>query len=119
MIAVEQAAKDIILCRASGFLTKEDYETALPELERAIERSEGRPRVLILLEDFRGWQLDALWQELRFDLKHRKDFERIAVVGDSRLQDWGTRLSRPFFAAEMRYFSRAELPEAEAWLSAR
>jgi len=43
--------------------------------------------------------------------------DRVAIVGDRAWQEWGTRLSKPFFKAEMRYFERDKAADARAWLT--
>lgn len=117
MIEIEHSPDgDMIVVRASGTLTTKDYESAIPELEHAMELSNGPLRILMRLEDFRGWEIGALWRELEFDLKYRGDFGRIAVLGDSALEKWGTTLSAPFAKAEMRYFAIDRENEALEWL---
>lgn len=117
MIEIEHRRdQDVIVLRASGTLTTQDYENAIPELEHALELSEGPLRVMIRLEDFRGWEIGALWRELEFDLKYRGDFGRIAVIGETELEDWGTSLSAPFARADMRFFPSNRASEAETWL---
>jgi hypothetical protein len=98
---------------ARGKLTHEDYERVVPRLEIAIEKA-GKLRVLIRLEDFSGWTPASLLDEVRFDVRHRNDFEKVAVVGGSRWERVATRLSAPFFSGEVRFFERED--EAEAWL---
>lgn len=118
MITIEHSREtDRIVVRASGRLTTQDYEDAVPELEHALDLAEGPLRVMIRLEDFRGWDIGAIWRELEFDLKYRGDFGRIAIVGESRLEDWATALSAPFAKARMRFFPTEREAEAEAWLS--
>ena len=117
MITIEHHHAGYLVCRASGKLSKADYDAAVPEIENALSLGDGPTRILIVLEDFRGWDIPGLWEELKFDVKHGQDFGRIAVVGDSRLEEWGTRLSRPFFGAEVRYFDLDDVEEARAWLS--
>ena len=115
MLTLSQTEDGFVAMKATGELTKEDYDSFVPAFERIAEAK--RPlRILIELEDFRGWTLGALWEELKFDITHQDDLGRVAIVGDRAWEDWGTRLSKPFFKAEMRYFDRAQLAEAEAWL---
>lgn len=117
MISIEHDRDEYLVCRASGKLTRSDYEAAIPELENELKIS-GRPlRMLIVMEDFRGWEMGALWEDLRFDIRRGDDFDRIAIVGNSRAAEWGTRLARPFFSAEIRHFSEDDRPMAEAWLA--
>jgi len=117
MIQIEHSRdQDVIVIRASGTLTTKDYEDAIPEIEHALEVSKGPPRVMIRLEDFRGWEIGALWRELEFDLKYRGDFGRIAVIGETELEDLATSLSAPFAKADMRFFPSDQATEAETWL---
>jgi hypothetical protein len=117
VITIELDEKKFIVLRASGRLTQADYEAAVPEIENALTLR-GKPlRLMVRLEDFRGWHLRALWDELRFDARHHDDLGRIAVVGDARWQEWGTKLSKPFFGCERRYFDWDEMDRAKAWLS--
>jgi hypothetical protein len=106
----------MIRMKASGTITRDDVQRFIPEFER-VARSKGPVRMMIELEDFQGWNFGGLWEDLKFDMQHQSDMGRIAIVGDKRWQDLGTRLSKPFFKAEMRYFDRNELEQAESWLS--
>lgn len=117
MIVVEfDRPNGFIIVRASGVLTANDYKSAVPEIEHAIELS-GRPlRVFLRLEDFRGWEVKALWEELKFDLRHRRDTGRVAVIGDTKLEEWGTGAAATFAKAEMRFFSYDQEAEARRWL---
>jgi hypothetical protein len=117
MITIEHLSdRDMIIIRAAGTLTTKDYEAAVPELQHAIELSDGPLRVLLRLEDFAGWEIGALWREIEFDLKYRNDFGRIAVLGNSTLEEWGTTLSAPFTKADMQFFSTDQESEAYEWL---
>jgi len=116
MITIEHD-RDYLVCRVAGRLSRKDYQAAIPELENALALAKRPLRLLIVLEDFHGWEIGGLWEELRFDVRHKDDFGRIAVVGDSKLEQWGTYFSKPFFGAEMRYFDWNDRGEAEAWLA--
>lgn len=115
MLEVEHK-DEITICRAGGKLTKNDYDAAMPEIEHEIEQAERPLRMLIQLEDLQGWEIGALWEDLKFDARHYDDFGRIAVLGDSDVERWGTVLSKPFTGAEVKYFDRADRAAAEAWL---
>ena len=41
-------------------------------------------RVLFDMTDFEGWESGAMWEEIKFDLRHFADIERLAVVGDTK-----------------------------------
>ena len=51
-------------------------------------------------------------------MRHARQIERCAVVGDSAWEDWMTKLSRPIFSrAEIRFYDIAELDEAWGWIN--
>lgn len=117
MFEVEHDHDAFLVCRLSGKLTKSDYHAMIPELENAMQLRTRPVRLLIVLEDFRGWEFDALWEDLKFGMKHRNDFDRIAVVGHSKAQKWGTWLSRPLIGGKVRFYDIGRRSAAEAWLS--
>ena len=105
---------DFVEFEVSGTLTGDDYDRLVPELERlAAER--GPLQMYIELHDFDGWMPAGLLKDLRFDAKHQGDMERIAVVGETRWEEWATRLSQPFLKADMRFFSLGEAEAARRW----
>jgi hypothetical protein len=106
----------VVALRVSGKLLHEDYEALVPKLEAAIEKH-GAIRCLIDVTEFDGIELRAVWDELRFDLKHAADVSRCAVVGDRAWERWVTAAARPVFRnAEVRFFERADLEQAAAWV---
>lgn len=102
---------------ARGTLTAEDYDRLIPELER-LAAEHGPLRIYIELNDFSGWTPAALWRDIKFDARHQDEMERIAVVGEKRAEEWGTKVSKPFLKAEMRFFAREDAAEARRWLLA-
>lgn len=117
MLTIETKDPGLVVVKVSGTLHKEDYDRFVPAFDR-LRRERGPVRLLIELDDFRGWDLPGLWEDLRFDTTHQDDMGRVAVVGENVWQEWGTRLSTPFFKAEMRYFDHDRSAEARAWLLA-
>jgi stage II sporulation SpoAA-like protein len=113
----EKADGKLLVICASGKLTKEDYERFLPEIERLIGRH-GKIRVEFDMRDFHGWTAGALWEDMKFDLKHFRDIERLAMVGDRAWEHAMAVFCRPFTTAQIRYFDRAKADLAEAWIEA-
>jgi universal stress protein A len=106
---------NIFAVRATGKLTHADYQQFLPELENLINEH-GKISLLMELENFSGWEIAAVKDDLQFGLKHNHDFEKIALVGDKTWQQWMVLMSKPFVKGEIRYFSRIELQTAWDWL---
>jgi hypothetical protein len=70
------------------------------------------------MEDFDGWTAKALWSDVKFDFKHRNDFEKVAMVGRKDWMDWMTQLMKPFTSAEIKFFELEEQAAARAWINA-
>jgi len=109
----ERGAGNVLGVKASGKLTHKDYEDLIPRLEALIHEY-GKVRMLFELEDCRGWELGAAWDDVKFTLKHGGDVERCAVVGEKKWQEIMTKLAKPFF--RVRYFDKAQLEEAWQWV---
>ena len=112
----EESRKNIVAVRATGKLGKADYEHFVPEVERLIKQ-EGKIRLLFEMHDFHGWEPTALWEDIKFDVKHFADIERIAMVGEEKWEQWMASFCRPFTSAAIRYFDQAQAAEARTWIA--
>ena len=101
------------LC-ARGALEKRDYEKVVPELEAAAKHQ--KLRVLVKLEGFRGWKPNAIVDELRYDIRHHGDFEKVAIVGEKKIEELATKVSKPFFSGDVRFFQ--DETAARQWVKA-
>jgi hypothetical protein len=99
-------------------LTRSDYERFVPQIERLIERH-GKINFVARLVDLDGVEVAALWEDLKFDVKHYDDVERVAIVGDRRWMEWMAQFCKPFTTAEVEYFTPERFDEAVAWASGR
>lgn len=70
--------------KMSGKLHDEDYKTFVPLVEDAVAK-EGKIRLLAQFHDFHGWDMHALWDDIKFSTKHCLDVERIALVGEKNV----------------------------------
>ena len=100
----------------TGKLTKEDYEQFVPATEKLIKEY-GKIRILFVMHDFHGWSAGALWEDIKFDLKHFTHIERLAIVGESKWEHGMAIFCRPFTTAKMRYFDIAKIEEAREWIN--
>ncbi len=101
--------------KLSGKLHDEDYEAFVPAVDAAIA-AEGKVRLLAHFENFQGWDLHAAWDDLKFGIKHYSDFERVAMVGDRKWEEWMARFCKPFTRASVKYFDASEIEVAWSWL---
>ena len=111
----EENGGKLVAVQVTGKLVKADYERCVPELDR-LTRQHGKLCLLFELTDFHGWEAGALWDEIKLDVKHFADIERLAVVGDKRWEHDMMTFYKPFTKATIRYFDQANAAEARKWL---
>jgi hypothetical protein len=112
----EQDAGETLIVHAIGTLTKSDYERFEREFEYQVCQH-GSLHVLVDLTGFHGLEAGALWDEVKFDMKHFADIERLAVVGDKQWQHSMTTFFKPFTKATVHYFDfDSVFAEARKWL---
>ena len=110
------ASGKMLEVRISGKLTKEAYAKLVPVVDAQIKEF-GKVRILLILDDFHGWTLGALWEDTKFDLKHWRDIERLAIVGESKWEEGMATFCKPFTSAKIKYFDHAKLDEARKWIA--
>ena len=114
---LEQHADRLCVLRIGGELKKSELDAAQAEFVEKIAGA-GTVKLLVLLENFTGWERDEAWGDTDFFFSHRNDFERIAVVGNRRyeaqvLAFTGAGLRK----GPVKFFSETGESEARAWLA--
>jgi hypothetical protein len=102
--------------RLSGKLHDEDYKRFVPLVEAELAK-EATVNVLAQFHDFHGWDLRALWDDIKFSTTHCSKIKRIALVGDKTWEKWMAVVCKPFTRASVRYFDAADFEAAKAWLA--
>ncbi len=120
MIKVMPESKgNVLILEAEGKLTDRDYKDVLiPRLESIIGEH-GKARLLLDRGDeFHGWDAAALWDDAHFGIAHRKDFEKMGVIGGPKWVEWGLKLAALAISGEIRSFPSSEREEALRWINA-
>lgn len=102
--------------KMSGKLHDEDYKKFVPMIDNAIAK-DGKVRLLALFHDFHGWDMHALWDDIKFSTTHCTKIERIALVGEKNWEKWMAMVCKPFTMAKVRYFDVSQQDAAWAWLA--
>jgi hypothetical protein len=105
----------ILEVQASGKLAHGDYERFAAEVDRLV-KEHGMVSVLFDMVDFHGWTPRALWDDIRLDIRHFGEMERMAMVGDKKWEKRMSLLFRPFTPARVRYYDRSKMDEARDWV---
>jgi len=102
--------------KLSGKLHDEDYRTFVPAVDNAVAE-QGKVRMLAVFHDFQGWDVQALWDDIKFSTTHCTKIERIALVGDKSWERGMAAVCKPFTMASIKYFDAADIDAAKAWLA--
>ena len=107
----------LCVLRIGGELKKSELDAVQSEFEEKIAGA-GSVKLLVLLENFTGWERGEEWGDTDFFFKHRDDFEKIAVVGNP---SWEAKVLA-FAGAGLRkgpvkFFPETGEAEARAWLA--
>lgn len=101
--------------KLSGKVHDEDYKKFVPLVDAEIAK-DGRVNVLAQFHDFHGWDAHALWDDIKFSTTHCTKIRRIALVGESKWQEWMAKVCKPFTMAKIKYFDASQVDAAKAWL---
>lgn len=107
--------EEVVVVKATGLLTDEDYKNFVPELERLINER-GAISMLVEFENFKGWEPKALWEDFKIGLKHPDDFKKIAIVGDKAWFHLFAIIADAFTCGEVKYFNHNEIQQAWDWI---
>ena len=116
-LQIQYQPNDICVLRISGILKRDEFAAAQGELAGKIDAG-AKPRLLVIGENFEGWERGADWNDLDFLLSHSGEIAKIAVVTDPRwevqaLAFAGAGVRR----APVKVFPPNELARARTWLA--
>lgn len=112
-----QSEEDTLGYEIREVLTEEQLTEMLDEIEEAIAEH-GSVRLLVYVPSVPYPDIKALDDDLGFWLRHREHIDRYAVVGDSPLLEWASRLTDRVSHPDVEHFGEDDLPEAWAWVRA-
>jgi hypothetical protein len=108
---------NVIGLKFSGKITTREYEaTVIPRLE-AVLKEHSKVRLMYVVEEgFQGAEAGAVWDDTKLGVKHRNDFDKLALVGGAKWMEWLTKLCAKLISGETKTFPLEQIQEAWAWL---
>ena len=103
----------------TGHLVRADYDIFVPVCERLI-RQHGKLRVLFDMTGLQGWDAGAAplgKTSNSISNTSPTDIERLAMVGENKLQHGMAAFFKPFTKATTRYFDHNQMDAAQKWLT--
>lgn len=113
----EEYGGKILTISVTGKLTRDDYKSFVPKVEELILKF-GKIRMVLEMRDFHGWDAGALWEDIKFDIRHFSDIESVALVGDKKWEKGMSIFCKPFTQAMIKYFDLSEIYRAYEWIRA-
>jgi len=113
----EEAGGKLLIISVTGKLTGDDYKSFVPKVEELILKF-GKIRMVLEMRDFHGWDTGALWEDIKFDIRHFSDIESLALVGDKKWEKGMSIFCKPFTKAQIKYFDLTEIYKAYEWIRA-
>ena len=107
--------QNLLSLTISGTLEKEHYDAIIPMLEEKIARW-GRINLYLDVRSFNYITATALWEDIKMDVKHWRDFNRVAITSDDdNLLKAAAALATLVSPAEVRHFSLEQKEQALHW----
>jgi hypothetical protein len=115
-VTIEAGGGNLRILRLKGLLRKAELDAVL-----ATETRQWRPtthvKVLLILEDFKGWEHGANWGDTTFFEAHGDQIDRIAIVADPKWEaEMLAFVGAGFRRAPVKFFSANEFALAWSWL---
>ena len=99
---------------ASGKLKHADYiKHLVPTIEKLAKDSDFR--VMVILNDMQGIELKAILDDLKFYIKNRRKFDKIAIVTTKKWIKISLGFFRHIISGEFKTFSKVDI--AEKWIT--
>ena len=118
MQLIDGLPDNVVGVRGIGEVEDDDYEDVLvPAIDAARARHDKIRLLYVLGPEFTGYDAEAVWDDTKLGARTFTDYDKIAVVTDTR---WLQRTVKAFgwiIPGEVRVFHVEGLDDATAWIS--
>jgi stage II sporulation SpoAA-like protein len=114
---IQYQADDIFVLRISGILKRSEFGAEQSALARNIDIG-SKPRLLVILEGFEGWEPGADWNDLDFIFSHADKISKIAIVAEPRWETPALSFAGAWVRrAPVKFFPPNDFEQARSWLA--
>ncbi len=107
---------EIVHIRLTGIMKSNDQQSMQDAGKKLIDQG-IKPKLLVTLDSFQGWEKGADWGDVGFMLTAGKNITKIALVGDERWKDDAFAfVGKGLRPTEIEFFPAAAAKDAETWL---
>ena len=116
-LSIESDSDNVTILRTNGILKRSEFAGAQTTAARDIDAG-VKPRVLVILEDFLGWEKGADWNDLDYMISHGNEIAKIAIVGEVRWEAEALAFAGAGFRrAPVKFFPSGQEAQARTWLA--
>ena len=115
-IAIKRTKKNVFIeVVMLGKLKDEDYKLFVPMIDKALKEAKGlEVDLLVDMTKFKGWEFLAAWDDMKFGIKHRNAFDKMAIVGNKKWEEVSVNMMGHLMKGKSKFFKERE--KALAWL---
>jgi hypothetical protein len=107
---------DIVHVRILGVMRLAD-QRALQSVARDLIERGMKPRLLVMTEDFEGWEKEEGWGDVGFLMDYGNDIARMAIVSEERWREQAFMFTgKGLRTTAIEFFPLSSLDEAELWI---
>ncbi|MGM0421739.1 MAG: STAS/SEC14 domain-containing protein [Pseudomonadota bacterium] len=110
-----QSTDKILAIRPKGVITHEDFEKFTPLLDATVQSGEYI-YLLVDMVEFESITPHAMLDDFLLGMKYWWNFEAVAVIGDSKWEEYLTKLSQFVTISDTRFFDPEDSDKAWTWL---
>lgn len=111
---LDESSGNVLGWEVTGKVTEKEVRTLSEEFKAAIAEH-GNVRVLIRIHRIPRMGLAAWVEDFKLT-PYAKDVERYAIVSDSNIFEWTSKIAEAFIGGEVRRFEDSRYEEAWRWV---
>jgi len=114
---ITENREGLITLKVSGLLKRSEIAQAEKVAIEAMG-SADKVRILIIVENFQGWDSKSNWEDVSFQSQYDEQIEKIAIVGEKRWQEMvEVFVGKGLRSMDIRYFEPSEMAVARTWIT--
>ena len=99
------SGETIIVFKAKGKLTHDDYQAMIPILKTTINEIDSSTlKMLVDISTLTGWELRAAWDDFKLGLELNSKIDKIAIYGDQSWQELAAKVGSWFVSGDIKSF---------------
>jgi len=106
---------NLFAIKFSDTLTEEDLDVLDSTLRSHLEKH-TTTRALFVMDNVDEWTPEERWETLTFDIRHLRDLDKVAIVGDDLWDTWLEKAEILFPMSQLQTYSAEDREDALGWL---